>query len=199
MLSFIKGRIVSREDNSVVIESNGIGYEVIMPASSLNKLPEVDEEVKIFVRLIPKEEELFLIGFLSEDEKKVFELLQTVSGVGVKQALKILSELDVNDIRVAIIEGNEKIFSSVKGLGSKLSLRIILELKDKIRKLQFEETQKIHENGNKKKMDTLLALKVLGYSETEAKRCVDTLFEDENLRNLELEEIIKKALSLLSK
>jgi|YelNatPaOPRAMG01_1025707.scaffolds.fasta_scaffold04406_7 Holliday junction DNA helicase RuvA len=199
MLSFIKGRIVSREDNSVVIESNGIGYEVIMPASSLNKLPEVDEEVKIFVRLIPKEEELFLIGFLSEDEKKIFELLQTVSGVGVKQALKILSELDVNDIRVAIIEGNEKIFSSVKGLGSKLSLRIILELKDKIRKLQFEETQKIHENGNKKKMDTLLALKVLGYSETEAKRCVDTLFEDENLRNLELEEIIKKALSLLSK
>jgi len=199
MLSFIKGRIVSREDNSVVIESNGIGYEVIMPASSLNKLAEVDEEVKIFVRLIPKEEELFLIGFLSEDEKKIFELLQTVSGVGVKQALKILSELDVNDIRVAIIEGNEKIFSSVKGLGSKLSLRIILELKDKIRKLQFEETQKIHENGNKKKMDTLLALKVLGYSETEAKRCVDTLFEDENLRNLELEEIIKKALSLLSK
>ena len=77
MLSFIKGQIVSKDDCLVVIESNGMGYEVIMPASSMEKLPDVNEEVKIFVRLIPKEEELFLVGFISEDEKKIFDLFRS--------------------------------------------------------------------------------------------------------------------------
>lgn len=197
MLSFIKGRVVEKEEEKVILECNGIGYEIYVPERILRELPE-KEEILLFVKLILRENEVSLVGFSSNDEKRLFELLLTVNGVGTKQATKILSELTTAEIRRAIIEENETLFSSIKGLGSKLASRIILELKDKIRKVQLEKEDGVRDNTEKKKMDVILTLKVLGYSESESKKAIQSI-SNEEYATLSVEELIKKALSTLVK
>ncbi len=200
MFSFLSGILVSKDENLLVIDCNGIGYEILIPTRVFNSLPEIGSKVKIFVKFILREDEVYFVGFLTQDEKKVFELLLTVNGLGVKQSLRILSELSVDDIRKAIVMENEKIFSSVKGIGTKLASRIVLELSDKIKKLELSERIEVVNEFDKKKMEVLMALKVLGYSEFEAKKAIENVFEDKDfINNTSVENIIKKILSTLVK
>ncbi len=196
MLNFIKGYIVGKDEGVLVVECNGIGYEILVPTRLFSDLPDIGKEVKLFVKFILKESEAILVGFLKEDERRVFDLLTSVSGVGVKQSLRILSELSVNDIRQAIVLQNEKAFASVKGIGSKLASRIVLELGDKIKKIEVEGATGVIESLDKKKLEVLMALRVLGYSDFEAKKAIEGVFADkEVLKDMDVEGIIKRVLT----
>ncbi|MCX7820850.1 MAG: Holliday junction branch migration protein RuvA [Brevinematales bacterium] len=198
MFNFLSGKIVSKEENLLVLECNGVGYEILIPTRVFNSLPEIGSELKIYVKFILRENEAYFVGFRSQDEKKVFDLLLTVNGLGIKQSLRILSELSVDDIRKAIVMENERIFSSVKGIGSKLASRIVLELSDKIKKLELSDKIETVNEFDRKKLEVLMALKVLGYSEFEAKKAIDNLFSDkEFVNNTNVENIIKKILSTM--
>ncbi len=200
MFSFLTGKIFAIDENSITLECNGIGYEILVPSRILNNLSETTEEVRLFVKLIVRENEVYFVGFLTQDEKKVFELLLTVNGLGVKQSLKILSELPIDEIRKAIVTKNEKIFSNVKGIGSKTASRIVLELYDKIRQLELSEKYENIDGVEKKRLEVLMALRVLGYSDFEAKKAIDIIFSDKNyVVNNSVENIIKKLLSNMIK
>ncbi len=200
MFSFLTGKIVSKEENLLVLDCNGIGYEILIPTKVFNSLPEIGNELKIYVKFILRENEAYFVGFLTQDEKKIFDLLLTVNGLGVKQSLKILSELSIDDIRKAIIMENEKTFSDVKGIGAKIASRIVLELSDKIKKLELTEKTEPENEFDKKRLEVLMALKVLGYSEFEARRAIESLFENKELvKNTTVENIIKKILSSMIK
>lgn len=196
----ITGSLILKEDNLAVIEAAGVAYELLVSAAIIDRLPAVGQTVTLFSKLIVRENEMFLVGFLSPDERKLFDSLMTVSGIGPKQALKVLSEMSVSDVRNAIISGNESMLSRVKGIGPKTASRIILELKDKIRKLQLSESAPAPGGQEKKKFEILLAMRVLGYSDQESRRVIDSVFShNESVKDKEVEDIIKIILSSMAR
>ena len=133
MISYLDGILVQKSENNIVIEVNGIGYEVLTNKKTVLACPKEGEKIKIYTSLIHKEDSMILCGFSRKDDRDLFKILLTVSGVGLKVALAIL-DLDTNEIISAIVSENDKVFSSIKGIGQKLSKRLILELKDKMTK-----------------------------------------------------------------
>lgn len=132
MFSYITGRITEREDGVLTLENNGIGYEINVSAIAQRNLSEFDGEVKIYTYYQAREDGVSLFGFYSKEEKDVFLKLITVSGVGPKGAISILSNIEVNDLCVVIASQNISALSSVKGIGKKTAERLIVELKNKI-------------------------------------------------------------------
>lgn len=200
MFYSITGKLVLKDEIMAVVEANGVAYEALISRSAYQHLPEIGTTATLFTRLIVREDDMFLVGFLSYDERRLFDTLLTVSGIGPKQGLKILSEMSPGDIRNAIITGNESLLSKVKGVGPKTASRIILELKDKIRKLQISDIPAHTSSTEKKKFETLLAMRVLGFSDIESRRAIDAAFTSpESIQNKEVEEIIKIVLSRMGR
>ena len=133
MISYLDGILVQKSENSLIVEVNGIGYEILTNKKTILSCGEENAKVKIYTSLIHKEDSMILCGFSRKDDRDLFKILLTVSGVGLKVALAIL-DLDTNEIISSIISENDKVFSSIKGIGQKLSKRLILELKDKMTK-----------------------------------------------------------------
>ena len=131
MYAFISGIIDDKTENSVVIESNGVGYEIFVSTNTVSSLPSVGEFAKVYTYLAVREDAFLLYGFLNKEEKNVFLELITVSGVGPKMALVILSSLRVSDLISCIASGDVKTLSQAKGVGKKTAERIVLELKGK--------------------------------------------------------------------
>ncbi len=132
MYAFISGTIEDKTENSVVIETGGVGYEIFVSTNTLSALPAVGEIAKVYTYLAVREDVFLLYGFLNKEEKNVFLELITVSGVGPKMALVILSSLRVSDLVSCIVSGDVKTLSQAKGVGKKTAERIVLELKGKI-------------------------------------------------------------------
>ena len=132
MYAFISVIIDDKTENSVVIESNGVGYEIFVSTNTVSSLPSVGEFAKVYTYLAVREDAFLLYGFLNKEEKNVFLELITVSGVGPKMALVILSSLRVSDLISCIASGDVKTLSQAKGVGKKTAERIVLELKGKI-------------------------------------------------------------------
>ena len=132
MYAYIKGEIVDLSEDNVVIECNNIGYNIHVPASMIARLPGVGSTVKIYTYTSVKEDSFNLFGFLSKDELEMFKLLITVSGIGPKGALSIISEMGVNELRLAIISGDSKTISKAPGIGKKSAERIIIDLRNKV-------------------------------------------------------------------
>lgn len=132
MINFVSGELISKTENSVVLENGGIGYEIFVSTNTLVNVGMVGERVRVFTYLHVKEDELSLYGFLNLEEKELFLKLLTVSGVGPKMALGILSGLSFSQLVVAIKTGDIKLLSTIKGLGKKTAERLTLELKDKV-------------------------------------------------------------------
>jgi holliday junction DNA helicase RuvA len=196
----ITGKLIMKDDSLAVLETAGVAYEILISHSASQNLPLIGATVTLFTKMIVREDDTFLVGFPSIEDKKLFESLLTVSGIGPKQGLKILSDLSANEIRNAIITGNETALSHVKGVGLKTASRIILELKDKIRKLQLTDTVSPISSLDRKKMEILLAMRVLGYNDNESKRMIDAAFSSsEDVKEKEVEDIIKMILSKLGR
>jgi len=196
MFYSLSGNLIYKDDSIAVIECNGIAFELLIPLTTAKRLPEINKTVSLFTKMILREDEAYLIGFSSIEDKRLFDSLLTVSGIGPKQGLKILSEMSTQEIRNIIISEDENALSRIKGIGQKTASRIILELKDKIKKLQLGETTPSQDNLEKKKMEVLMALRVLGYTDFEAKRAIEETFKNtEEVQAKSVEDIIKLTLS----
>ena len=132
MISYIRGELVAIEEDKVIVDVNGVGFGIYMPAQSMNMLPQIGEDVKLHTYMNVREDAMNLFGFLSKDELKVFKLLITVNGIGPKGALAILTIMSPNDLRYAIMTEDSKLISKAPGVGAKTAQKVILELKDKL-------------------------------------------------------------------
>lgn len=194
MISYIKGIIEEVEEDKVIIDNNGIGYDIFMPQSSL-ELIGPGEELKIYTYLNVKEDAMQIYGFLSKEELNLFKKLIGVSGVGPKGGLSIITACPGDSLQMAIISGDAKAISKAQGIGAKTAQRIIIELKDKI---DLEEViftnsgEAVADTGVKS--DAIEALIALGYSRTSAFNAVnkvDKITDDvEELLKLALKNII---------
>ncbi len=196
MMDFIFGELVSIYDDSIVILNNGIGYSLRIPQMDMDKIS-IGEDLKIFTRMIVREDDISLYGFINKDSRTLFDLLTTVSGIGPKVGIGMLSNLSNSDIRGAILTENKAILTQAPGIGKKTGDRIILELKDKISKLVFEDNIDIEDKVVVKKDDNLPAIEALitlGYNKYEA---------EEALKNvdatLDISKKIKEALKQLGR
>ena len=162
MISFLVGIIEEKNDTSVIVNVNGIGYEVNVSSNTLVTLP-IGEMVKVLTNLAVREDGISLYGFSTHEEREIFNKLITVSGVGPKVALQILSGLSLSDLCIAIVKEDTKLLSKIKGLGKKTAERICLELKDKISPLSFGDNSDnyqddYNEDALQMAIDTLVSL-----------------------------------------
>jgi len=188
MIAGIKGTIEAIGNNWVIIDVQGVSYQVFLPTSTLSTLGVVGQEAKLHTHLHVREDALTLYGFGSARELALFQTLITVSGIGPKLGMALLSAMDVEQLTMAIASGDAPMLTAVPGVGKKTSERIILELKDKI-STSWMLTQDLESvRGNS---EVVAALTSLGYSVSEATRAVATL---PSSSHLSLEEKIKLAL-----
>jgi len=200
MLSYIKGKLEHKDIDHVIVDVNGIGFKILTSLSTIQSLKEIGSEVKIYTYLQVREDNLSLFGFATIEELKMLELLLKVSGIGPKVALSIISNLSPSKFSLAIITDDVKTLSKVPGVGKKTAQRIILELKDKIKKEQkdvisYSEASETIDMDKKdtKASEAIAALMVLGYTALEASRAVSAVYSEE----LDLEGIIKNSLKKL--
>ena len=194
MITQLQGKLVEKNPTHVVIDCHGVGYFVNISLNTYSALPE-GEAIKLYTYLQIKEDAHTLYGFLTKAERKVFVLLLSVSGVGASTARTMLSLLTAAHVRSAIINGDVATIQAVKGIGPKTAQRVVLDLKDKMLKLQdFEEVSISTLNTNKE--EALAALEVLGFVRKQAEKVVDSIIKS-NSEELSVEEIIKQALKRL--
>lgn len=196
MISFVKGRLVETGTDHIVVENQGIGYLIFVPASVLDQMPASGSEVKIYTYLYVREDALCLYGFLTRDDLHVFKLLITVNGIGPKGALGILSTISPDNLRFAVLAGDKKTISKAPGIGSKTAQKLIIELKDKL-KLEdvFGEDdpviQAVPQGAKSSSNEAVLAMVALGYSQAEALKAVRQCEIREDMTS---DEILKLAL-----
>lgn len=172
MISFLRGKLVEALPTQVTIEVNGVGYEVLIPLSSYDKLPPPGQDLKLLTHLAVREDAHVLYGFMSAAERELFRLLiHTVSGIGPKIALNILSGISVTAFRGAVANGDVKSLSQISGVGKKTAERIVVELKDKIGAAgawEAASAQRALSPDEQKINDAVLALLALGFKQIEA-------------------------------
>ncbi len=194
MYYYIKGILEKKDNNFVVIDSHGVGYLIYTSLSSLNSIGTVGSSVTMYTHLNVREDAMELYGFTTVEEKEMFTRLISVSGVGPKVALSILSVTTPEKFAVAVITNDTKTITKASGVGPKMAQRVILELKDKLKKadLDIDIDVSVGVTDDNSKSEAISALIVLGYSGEMAKKAVAEV-ED----GLVTEEIIKKALAIL--
>ncbi|MFY0651427.1 MAG: Holliday junction branch migration protein RuvA [Cyclobacteriaceae bacterium] len=194
MITFLKGEIVTKDPTFLVIEVGGIGYEIKISLNTYGHLKDATT-TRIFTHFHVKEDAQTLYGFHEESEKKRFLDLISISGVGPSTALMVLSSLSAGELQAAIVNGDVKTISGVKGIGQKTAQRIILELKDKMSKDDLlERAVGISlSKDNSVKNEALSALVTLGINKAAAEKSLDRIIK-ENDGNVSLEELIKLAL-----
>ena len=198
MYEYIKGKYMGMNKDYIVVENSGIGYKIFTSGATMSSVPECGEEVILYVDQIVREDFIGLYGFDSKEELAMFKLLLTVNGVGPKAALSLLSISRLNNLKYAIMTGDEKHICRGVGIGKKTAARIILELKDKLQPdelLDIAVDSNEDNNGENNLMavsEVLSALIALGYSEKESEKVLKTIDKTETVENM-----IKNALKAL--
>jgi len=197
VISFLKGLIVQKQPTRVVLEVAGVGYEVLIPLSTYDRLPARGEACCLLTVDYVREDCHQLFGFMTEPERALFALLMGTSGVGPKLALSALSGMSVRDLRTAVVEGDVARLSSVSGIGKKMAERIIVDLRDKVGKGEALEAASGATPGTEaesKRRDALMALVALGYKREAADKMVRNALR-KGSASLSVEAIIRMALS----
>ena len=194
MYSFIYGKVSEKNPAYIVIDNQGIGYLINITLNTFAAIGE-QTEVKLYVHLAIREDAHVLYGFYTEEERSLFLMLITVSGVGCNTARLILSSLTVKETIDAISSNNIKAIQSVKGIGSKTAQRIIVDLHDKVSKLNISDGEKTPLGCNTLKEEALSALMILGFSRTSIEKTLDKLLLQMECPNVE--QLIKESLRLL--
>lgn len=187
MIGILRGRLLKKSPERIIIDVGGVGYIVHIPLSTFEKLRNMDSEVLLYTHTVLKEDSLFLYGFLSEDEKDIFLSLLNVNGIGPKTALNLLSYLEPEELKIAIKEEDLKKLTKIPGLGKKTAQRLLLELRDKLPDKMKKEDPLLS--------DTVSALVNLGYQKSAAKEAVEDVMKKGYKT---FEDIIKEALKLLT-
>ena len=194
MYYYIKGTLVQKGDNYLVVDANGVGYMIYTSLTSLADVGETGRNVTMYTYLHVREDVMDLYGFATVEEKNMFMHLISVSGVGPKAALAILSVTTPAKFAVAVVTNDVKTITKASGVGPKMAQRVILELKDKLKmeELEIDADEDTGEIPSDNKNEAISALIVLGYSPSDAQKAVKGIDG-----TLNVEEIIKKALSSL--
>lgn len=200
MFAYLKGSLEVKTKGYIVIDVGGIGYKVFMSETATQKLGEIGQIIKVHTYLRVREDDMSLYGFNTNEELRMFELLLSVSGIGAKSAINILSNITPSSFALAVITNNVEKIKTLPGIGPKSAQRIILELKDKIKTeentQEMEEgTQEKEEQANEKIGEAISALQVLGYSKKEIEKALEKVDKE----NLSVEDIIRKGLSNLAR
>ena len=199
MFAYIKGSLEMKLKNYIVIDVGGLGYKIFMSENAINALGEIGENVKVFTYYRVREDDISIFGFRTQEELRMFELLLSVSGVGAKSALAMLSCIEPSDFAIAVISNNIKLLTQIPGIGNKSAQRIILELKDKLKaeqnEEQIEQSKLKSAKVNETVQEAISGLMVLGYS----KKYIEKAFEHLAVEDLSVEDLIKNGLILLSK
>ena len=206
MYDYFLGKLTSKSSTTVVtatVECAGIGYLININTRTLSELPQIGEQVKIYVSLVHKEDSMSLCGFSHKEDRDIFNILQSVSGVGMKMALTLLDEFSGFDLISAVIKEDSKQIATAKGIGPKLAQKIIIELKDKL--INWQKNTPINIKPSKDTeisddciFETQSVLLSLGYSIDEAKKALE--FASQNCKKQNnSEELLKISLEFLAK
>lgn len=197
MIGYIKGEVAAIYEDRLVLENNGIGYNIYMPGSSLELVEGIGAVVKVYTYLCVREDAMLLYGFLTKDDLDLYRLLISVGGIGPKGGLSLLSVMSADELKFAIASGDVKQIAKAPGIGAKTAQRVIIDLKDKIDIVsQFD--QMYADNGQKTQTlssvreEAALALVALGYSQTDSYKAV------RNAQGDDVETILKSALSIIT-
>ena len=197
MYSYIIGKVISKSKNILILENNNIGYEIYMTEIALSEL-NIDEEAKIYTYYNVSQDNISLFGFKNLEEKKMFENLISVSKIGAKTAIGILSSISTAELAISIITNDINRLSKLPGIGKKTAQRLVLEVIDKVKTEEIiftEEEQESNENylnTTEKEKDVIEALKVLGYNIKKIDNVIKTL----DIKS-STEDMIKQALKIL--
>lgn len=195
MYAYIKGKIEHISDDSFIIENNGIGYLIMSSANVIGKLS-VHEQTTVYTYLHVREDGVALFGFLTQDEITVFKMLISVSGIGPKGALAIMSVLTVDELRIAVLSEDHKAIAKANGVGAKTAQRVVIELKDKFKLDDVlsgiaDENELPDTGSNDIITETAMALTSLGYSNVEALRAIKKVKDADKMS---VEDLLKSAL-----
>jgi len=195
VFAYLKGILIRKTADSIIIDVNGVGYKVFTGGSALSTCSETGSEIKLHTYFYVREDNQALYGFLNEEELKMFEQLLTVSGVGPKAALSLVSNIPPSQFGLAVLTDDVESFTKAPGIGKKTALRIILELKDKLKKLNnqlidIKTEASCIQAANNKMQEAISALIMLGYSSQEASKTISAVYDEDKT----IEQIIKDAL-----
>mgnify|MGYP005620256487 CR=1 FL=1 len=200
MIALISGKIVYKGISHVVVDAQGVGYRVYIPLSTFYELPETGNDIRLYVHTQVKQDGINLFGFYTDRERDIFELMITVSGIGPKMSISILSGISVEELLNAILNGDVNKLISVPGLGKKTAERLILELKEKILKKMIIEDASEEKGQCKDKdvirEDVLSALVNLGYKNNIAQAALDKVMSGAE-KELPMDQLLKKTLKIL--
>lgn len=201
MFDYIKGELVFKGDDSVVVENNGIGYLIKTNQRTISLLNEINSTVKIYTKLVHKEDSITLVGFKQKEDRVIFDVLTSVSGIGTKVALVLLDEFSGSELIDYVINEDFKSISRAKGVGVKLAQKIIIELKGKLTSSKTTKDIMVEKiNSDKVSSDTIAdvqsILVSLGYNRDEYTKAIEFAIKNKNA--FTSEDILKEALSMLS-
>lgn len=198
MIAYVNGIIEDIAEDNVIIDVGGIGYNVKISAATAERLPGIGEAVRLYTYTCVREDAFLLYGFLSRRELEIYKQLITVNGIGPKGGLAILSVMDADDLRFAILSGDSKAISRAPGIGPKTAQRVILDLKDKlaiddsmIDREIAATAQNTEDAGSQQKQEAVAALVSLGYGRTESLKAVNAIA---GIEQLDAGQILKEAL-----
>lgn len=193
MIGYLTGKIISAKPTQILLDVNGVGYDIRISINTFERISG-KEKVSLYIHTNVKEDSITLFGFYSEAEKEMFELLISISGVGPKSALSLLSGISTDDLKQAIITSNVERMVAVPGIGRKTAERLILELKNKVRDIKEEGISSTKPSMQK---EAISALTTLGYNLSSSEKAVHKILSE--LPECSLEELIKKSLKELNK
>ena len=200
MITYLHGTLAKKSPTEIIVDVNGVGYSIHISLSTYEQLPEINSDVHILTYFHIREDAQQLFGFISENEREMFKLLISVSGIGPRMAQTILSGIRTDELIKTISHSALSTLTSIPGVGKKTAERLILELKDKVAKI--EGTEKIFDlptSSTSIRHEALTALISLGYSRDKAEHALRIVLNEINGEAISVEELIKKALQLSGK
>lgn len=200
MIANLKGPLIQKSPEAVVIEANGVGFEVLVPLPTLYELPDVGSEVQLMIHTHVRENQILLIGFLHQEEKEAFRFLTRVNGIGPRLAVNILSGLPAKDLLEAILCKDTQRLQRIPGVGKKMAERIVVELKDRIppREWVIAHAEPVPPQQKELYLEVLSALMNLGYKRKESEKAIERAVRKESdPKGLSLESLLKSTLRQL--
>ena len=203
MIASVKGKLEGVTAESVIIDVNGLGVEAIVPTTVINRLPKIDENIRLYTYLHVREDVMQLYGFLEKEDLDFFKLLITVNGIGPKAAIAILSSMPTDILTFAILSEDTKTIQKAQGIGAKTAKKLVIELKDKVGIIKTPKNtgSEIYDNAgltmginSEIKDEAVQVLTALGYSQTEAVKAISTI---EMYEEMTSEELVKLSLKNL--
>lgn len=197
MYEYISGKYMGLSNDYVIIDNNGMGYKIFTSGNSICSMPSLNENVKLYVEQIVRQDFIGLYGFIEKEELEMFLKLININGIGAKASLSLLSVNTVDKLKKAIVNSDEALIMKASGIGKKSAQRIILELKDKIKfyDTSSSDVESVQLNINSKHSDAISALLSLGFDEKSCSKIVDEIIK--NFADESLEFIIKESLKNL--